>query len=87
MSEKIECEVCGKTWGIPNTISGMEENNLWNRIYQHYHKHRVEKGLVRKRKSKYLKPTKRLVHDSDEIIDSLSQVSDDSEDSEDYDQW
>lgn len=82
MSEKIECEVCGKTWDIADTISGKEENNLWNRIYQHYHKHKVEKGLVRKRKSKYLKPVN-PVHDSNEIIDHSSQVDDE----EDLDEW
>ena len=69
MSEKIKCELCHKVWEIPDKISGKEENNLWNRVYQHYHKHKVEKGLVRKRKSKYLKPVK-AVKEPDEIKDS-----------------
>lgn len=72
MSEKIKCELCNKVWEIPDKISGKEENNLWNRVYQHYHKHKVEKGLVRKRKSKYLKPMKEPdeIKDSDQVINN-----------------
>lgn len=80
MSEKIKCEICGKVWEIPDKISGKEENNLWNRVYQHYHKHKVEKGLVRKRKSKYLKPVK-VQDEPDEIKDS-DQVINDTGDAE-----
>ena len=79
MTEKIKCELCNKVWEIPDKISGKEENNLWNRVYQHYHKHKVEKGLVRKRKSKYLKPVK----EPDEIKDSDQDIDDTFDDNGD----
>lgn len=68
MSEKIKCEKCGKVWELPNNMTAKEEDHFWARVYQHYHKHRVEQGLVKKRQSKYYHP----VNEPNEIKDSAN---------------